>query len=138
MHLPLPLGIAVVATGGAVGACLRELLTTALAAPATNFPWPTFAINVLGSFLLALLPSFAAVRRRRLLPPLLGTGVLGGFTTFSAYSDQTRALYTSGHETLAGTYLLGTLGASLVVVHLADRLSEVTSRVEFEIEEGDL
>ncbi|CAN5316664.1 hypothetical protein BH18ACT9_BH18ACT9_01300 [soil metagenome] len=69
---------------------------------------------------------------------LLGTGILAGFTTLSAYSDQTRALYTSGHETLALTYLLGTLGASLVVVHLADRLSEVTSRVEFEIEEGDL
>ena len=60
--------------------------------PVDGFPWTIFAVNVVGAGVLALLPAFAAVRRRELLPPLLGTGVLGGFTTLSTYSDQARAL----------------------------------------------
>ncbi|MGZ5418242.1 MAG: fluoride efflux transporter FluC [Nocardioides sp.] len=128
----------VVAGGGALGACLRHLVNLEAPDRPGDFPWTTFGINVVGCFLLALLPASAAVRRNPLLPPLLGTGVLGGFTTLSAYSEQTRALYTDGHTGLAGLYLVGTFVVCLAAVTVADRLSTAAARREFDAEEGDL
>lgn len=126
-----------IAVGGAVGALLRHLLT--VAAPDTSgFPWTTFAINLGGSFALALLPASAWVRRHRLLPPLLGTGLLGGFTTLSAWSEQTRVLVDRGEVVTAGAYAVGTIAACLVAVVVADRFSTAASRAEFDEEEGDL
>lgn len=127
-----------VAVGGAAGAVARHLLTVAFPDTATSFPWTTFAINVSGAFLLALLPALAAVTRSEVLPPLLGTGLLGGYTTLSAYSEQTRALAGAGHTGLAGLYLVGTLAVCLVAVAVADRLSTVAQRALFEREDGDL
>jgi fluoride exporter len=129
---------AVVALGGAVGACVRYGLSTAFPDTGTSFPWTTFAINVVGSFLLALLPASAALRRHTHLPPLLGTGVLGGFTTLSTYSEQTRALLSSGRLGTALLYLVGTLAVCLVAVAVADRFSTLAARQEFDEEEGDL
>jgi fluoride exporter len=108
--------------GGAVGALLRYLLGE-LAPDGSGFPWTTFGINVVGSLLLALLPALAAVRRHRVVAVALGPGVLGGFTTLSAYAEQGRALVADGETLLAGSYLLGTLLACLVAVRLASRLS---------------
>jgi CrcB protein len=127
-----------VAVGGAVGACARHGLLVLFPDPSDGFPWTVFAVNVVGSFLLALLPALAVVRRRPLLPPLLGTGVLGGFTTMSTYADQARALLASGRAATAATYVVGTLAACLVAVLLADRFSDVSQRTRFEESEGDL
>jgi fluoride exporter len=127
-----------VAAGGAVGAVVRWQLGSWFPTDPAAFPWTTFAINVSGSVLLALLPAVAAVRRHPLLPPALGTGVLGGFTTLSAYSEEARSLLASGHTGTATAYLLGTLAACLLGVALADRFSTPADRVEFEVEEGDL
>ncbi len=130
--------IAAVAAGGAVGALLRYGLGEAFPDPSTGFPWTIFAINVVGCFLLALLPAVPAVRRHAHLPALLGTGVLGGFTTLSTYAEQARALVASGHVVTAGTYVVGTLAACLAAVAVADRFSTAATRSEFEDEEGDL
>jgi CrcB protein len=130
--------IGAVAVGGAAGAVLRYALTEAFPDPSTGFPWTIFGINVAGCFLLALLPAVPAVRRHTHLPPLLGTGVLGGFTTLSTYAEQARALIASGHVATAGTYIVGTLAACLVAVAVADRFSTLATRAEFEAEEGDL
>ncbi|HET9859359.1 MAG TPA: CrcB family protein [Nocardioidaceae bacterium] len=135
LHLTI---VGLVAVGGAVGACARHRLSTAFTDPTGEFPWTTFGINVAGCFLLALLPALAFVRRRALLPPLFGTGVLGGFTTMSAYSEQARALVADGSPALATVYVVGTLAASLVAVAVADRFSSTAERAEFENEEGDL
>jgi fluoride exporter len=101
---------------------LRWLLGQA-APDGTGFPWTTFSINVSGSLVLALLPALPAVRRRAGLAVALGPGLCGGFTTLSACSEQTRALLASGHPTTAAAYGLGTLGACLLVVTLATRLT---------------
>jgi fluoride exporter len=130
--------LAAVAVGGALGGVARYLLGEAFPTSNDGFPWTTLAINVTGSFILALLPAFAVVRRHEVLPPLLGTGVLGGYTTLSTYSEQARHLLDIGRSGLALTYLVGTLAACLVGVAVADRFSTRAERVEFEVEEGDL
>ncbi len=111
----------VVALGGATGAAARWQLGSWFPSDPTTFPWTTFAINVSGAVLLALLPASGVVRRHPLLQPALGTGVLGGFTTLSAYSEETRVLLASGETVTATAYLLGTLVACLVGVALAGR-----------------
>jgi len=133
-----PRVVAAVALGGALGAVLRFAAGEAFPIGAAGFPWTTFGINVSGAFLLALLPAFAAVRRHEVLPPFLGTGVLGGYTTMSAFAEQTRALADSGRSGTAATYVVATLAAGLVAVALADVFSSRAARTEFEVEEGDL
>lgn len=137
MTPPLPRLLGAVAVGGAVGAALRFTLGE-LAGDGAGFPWTTFTINVTGAFLLALLPAFSAVRRSRTLAVGLGPGVLGGYTTLSATSEQSRSLLDQGRPALAAAYLLGTLAACLVAVVVASRWSTPSAQAEFALEEGDL
>ena len=127
--------VAAVAVGGAAGAVLRHLLGESF--PTHGFPWVTFAINVSGSFLLALLPALAVVRRHPLLPPALGPGLLGGYTTLSAYSEESRVLVADGRPAVAAAYVVGTLVACLLAVALADRFSAPGARARFQSAEGD-
>lgn len=131
-----PLGIVAVALGAALGAVLRYLLGELTPDP-TGFPWTTLGINVSGAFALALLPALAAVRDRPVLTLALGPGLLGGYTTLSAYADDARALFADAEPALAGAYLIGTLAACLVAVSLAQRLSTPAERQAFADEEGD-
>ena len=121
---PAPRLVVAVAVGGAIGALARWGLTEAFPTEPDAFPSATFAINVVGSFALALLPALPVVRRRQWLAAGIGPGVLGGFTTLSAYSEQTRALLDHGQTGTAALYLVGTLGACLVAVALASRVGE--------------
>ena len=133
---PPPRLLGAVALGGACGAVLRWRLGESFP-DGTGFPWTVFWINVSGAFVLAALPALAVVRRRPALAVGLGTGVLGGFTTLSAGSEQTRALLDAGDGALAAAYLLGTLAAALVAVSVGDRLSTVAERQQFDAEGGD-
>jgi fluoride exporter len=137
-HPLRPTLLLAVAAGGAVGACARWLLGEWFPIGDGAFPWTTFAINVVGCALLALLPASALVRRHPVLPPALGTGVLGGFTTLSAYSEESRALLAAGHTSTASAYLLGTLATCLLAVALVDRVNDPADRADFEAEEEDL
>jgi CrcB protein len=127
-----------VSVGGAAGALARAALEGWQPAPSGGFPWTTFAINVGGSLLLALLPAIGVVRRHQVLPPLLGTGVLGGFTTLSAFSEETRALIAGGHTGVATAYVVGSLAAGVLAVVLVDRVVDRAAREEFDTREGDL
>jgi CrcB protein len=129
-----------VALGGAVGAVLRWTLTETVPG-GDGFPWTTFAINVVGSLLLALLPALPTARRRALLTAGLGPGLLGGFTTLSACSEQTRALLADGRTLTAALYLVGTLAAGVaavaLVTPLVTRLTTPAERLETRTEGGD-
>lgn len=104
-----------------MGALARWSLT-GLASDDQLFPWATLAVNVAGCFALALLPALPAVRDRALLLVALGPGLLGGFTTLSAYVEEARALVADGHTGLAAAYVVGTLGACLLAVAAASSL----------------
>lgn len=115
-----------VAVGGAAGALLRwgawELVPES-----PGFWWTTFTVNVVGAALLALLPALPPLRRHDVLVAGLGPGLLGGFTTLSATSEQAREAVAASGAGPAAAYLLGTLAASLAAVTaaslLADRLT---------------
>lgn len=121
-HRPLQVvDVLLVAAGGAAGAVIRHLV--AVGASDTLFPWPTLAINVVGAFALGLLPVLAVVRRSPHMAAALGPGLLGGFTTVSAWAGQTRDLAAGGHVVVAGAYIALTLAAGLSAAALGQHLS---------------
>lgn len=106
--------VLVIAAGGAFGGAARFLLNRAV--PTTDFPWATFAENVTGCLLLGALMVFLldVWTPGRYLRPFLGVGVLGGFTTFSAYTSETRALLLDGRVPAALMYVFGSLIVGLL------------------------
>ncbi|MFI9247428.1 fluoride efflux transporter FluC [Streptomyces sp. NPDC053086] len=113
--------IAVVAIGGALGAVGRYALTLAWPTPSRGFPWATFWTNVAGCAAMGVLMVLVTGTRapHRLLRPFLGTGVLGGFTTFSTYAVDVRGLAVAGRPGPGLAYLAATLCAALAAVWLA-------------------
>lgn len=115
-----------IALGGACGALARWGLAEALPHSRDQLPWATVLANVTGCFAIGVLLVVLAERRpeSRLLRPLLGTGVLGGYTTFSTYALDTRDLLAADRPVLAAAYLFGTLVVGLLAVVAAIRLTE--------------
>ena len=115
-----------VLVGGGAGALARYAVGRWAAgfAPLQSFPWPTFGINVLGSFALGLVVAWAARRpdERHVWSVLLGTGFCGGFTTFSTFSVETLELLGKGRTTAAAAYAGGSVLAGLLAAFLAVRL----------------
>ncbi len=106
--------LAQVALGGAIGACLRHLAgIAALRAFGAGFPWGTVIVNVAGSAMMGALVVLLAERGGGRLAPFLMTGVLGGFTTFSAFSLDTLTLWQRGEAAMAAAYVLGSVALSL-------------------------
>ncbi len=99
-----------VAVGGAIGASARYLTNvSATRLLGHGFPWGTVVANVLGSFLMGVLVVVLAKKGGNHLAPLLMTGMLGGFTTFSAFSLDAFTLYERGQVFTAAGYVTGTL-----------------------------
>lgn len=107
---------AVVAAGGSLGAAARYGVGLAWPHPAGGFPWATLLINIVGCAAIGVLAGLAP--RHRLARPFLGTGVLGGFTTFSTYAVDARTLLDAGRPAAAAAYVAGTLVAALAAVWL--------------------
>ena len=101
-----------VALGGAGGSVLRYMLSNIN----TSFPWGTFAVNVLGSFLIGLL---VGLMSKGVLSPemklLLVTGFCGGFTTFSTFANESFSMMKAGDFLLTALYV----GASVIIGILA-------------------
>ena len=102
-----------VAIGGAIGSVARLGLYRAM--PAQGFPLATFAVNVAGSLAMGLMAALLA-RQGGAWAPLLLTGVLGGFTTFSAFSLDALTLWERGQGAMAAIYVGGTVLLSLAAV----------------------
>ncbi len=115
-----------IAVGGSLGSLARWGVAEALPHTPSQLPWGTVLANVSGCFAIGVLLVVLAERRpdSRLLRPLLSTGVLGGYTTFSTYAIDTRTLLAAGRPLLAGAYLFGTLAICLLAVVVAIRLTE--------------
>ena len=102
--------------GGGLGATLRHLVNIFCArCIGTGFPWGTFIINISGSTLMGLIAGYLAVKggasqHWRLF---LMTGILGGYTTFSAFSLDAAVLYERGELGLAAAYVLGSVVLSI-------------------------
>jgi CrcB protein len=118
--------VAAVAAGGALGALVRWAVAEVLPRHDTDFPWATFVTNVAGCFLIGVLMVLVVERwpDRHLVRPFFGTGILAGFTTFSTYAGESRALLSSGHPVNAAAYLVGTLVVGLLAVVAGLRLTE--------------
>lgn len=116
--------LAQVALGGAIGATARYLAGVAsLRAFGPGFPWATLIVNALGSLLMGVLMVVLAHKGGTRLAPFLMTGILGGFTTFSAFSLDALTLFERGQLAAAAAYVLGSvalaLGGIVLGIHLA-------------------
>src|SRR5512141_1431669 len=102
--------------GGGLGASLRHAVNMICARGlGTAFPYGTFVINISGSTVMGLIAGYLAFKGEasqhwRLF---LMTGVLGGYTTFSAYSLDTALLYERGEVALAAVYVIGSVALSI-------------------------
>ena len=111
-----------VALGGALGSVLRH--TASLIIPAKHFPWPTLAVNIAGSFLIGLILALSTKEESFLYnwKLFLATGICGGFTTFSAFSQENMELLQNGKYLLALTYIVVSIVLGIVAVFLGFKL----------------
>src|SRR4051794_37622219 len=97
--------LALISVGGVIGALGRYGAGVAWPTARDAFPWTTLIINIVGS---ALLGALLAVMEKRAhwagTRPLLGTGLIGGFTTFSTYAVDIERLSRTGHSGIAASY----------------------------------
>ena len=135
---PPRLHVALVAAsvGGVLGALARWALTERFPV-GHGFPTAVFYINVVGAGLLATLPALGVVRRTPWLGVFLGTGVLGGFTTMSAASEQTVVLLERHETATAAAYSGSTLLAALAAVWVVSRWTTPQNRALLERDEAD-
>lgn len=114
----------VVAAGGVAGATARYLLATARPPTPRGLPWGTLSINVSGCFLIGVLMVFVVEvgGAHPLVRPLLGVGVLGGYTTFGTAAVDATTLLADGRPGLALAYTLGTAISTFVAVVAGTRV----------------
>ncbi|MGW2918582.1 fluoride efflux transporter FluC [Streptomyces angustmyceticus] len=110
--------IGVVAAGGAIGATARYGAGLLWPTASGAFPWTTLTVNAVGCALMGVLMVVITEVRaaHRLVRPFLGTGVLGGFTTFSTYAVDIQRLVGGGRPAAALAYLAGTVLVALAAV----------------------
>ena len=105
--------LVLVVAGSALGGGLRFWVASRVAGWLPGrFPWGTLAVNLLGCFAMGMLLALAAGggRSAGTMRLLIGTGVLGGFTTYSAFNTEVLGLAQSGRSAQALVYVLATLG----------------------------
>ncbi|MCA2014139.1 fluoride efflux transporter CrcB [Cereibacter sphaeroides] len=108
-----------VALGGAIGASGRYLTgVAAIRLMGPGFPWGTLAVNLIGSFVMGVVVVVLGHLSANRFAPLLMTGVLGGFTTFSAFSLDALTIWERGQQGLAALYVGVSVAGSLAAIAL--------------------
>jgi CrcB protein len=123
----MPTSLAV-AIGGALGALTRYLVDRFIEAREFGvFPWSTFTINVTGCFVVGVV--IASIVDRHQAPAWLRVGVvmgvLGGYTTFSTFAQETLDLVEESKVALATTYAMGSVAAGVVGVFIGARVGRL-------------
>ena len=118
-------GLAAVAVGAVVGASLRYGAGRLVPVTAEAFPWTTFVVNLSGSLALGALVVVAAVRWPGWHMPrlFLGVGVLGAYTTFSTFANETRALLLADAGGIAIAYVVASVAGGLAAAWLGIELA---------------
>lgn len=118
--------LGVIAIGGVIGSLARWGLASALGERSPgDWPWATLLVNVIGCLLIGVLATRLPSESGPWWPrPLLIAGVLGGFTTFSAYALETGALLDEGVPLLAIGYLVITVVIGLAAVRIGIRIAK--------------
>lgn len=108
-----------VGLGGAIGAMARHGVAVAsIRALGQNFPWGTLGVNVIGCFVMGLFVAWLAAREPQstLLRGFVATGVLGGFTTFSAFALEAVTLWRERSLSVAGLYIIASVILSIAAL----------------------
>lgn len=116
--------------GGAIGAGARHLTgRAALALWGPGFPWGTLIVNLAGGVLMGLLAGWLAARASgdEALRYLLGVGVLGGYTTFSAFSLETATMLQRGDYAVALLYILASVAGSILALFAGLQIARVAA-----------
>ena len=118
-----------VMAGGAVGSLARYLIGTAsLRALGPDYPWGTLAVNLIGGFLMGLLAGLLArTGGSEQTRVLIGVGLLGGFTTFSAFSLETARMIETGQWATALGYALASVIGSVAALFAGLYLARATA-----------
>lgn len=105
-----------VAIGGAIGASVRYLsgIWIVRMLGQTHFPYAILTVNIVGSFLMGVFVVVAAQRGFTHLSPFVATGLLGGFTTFSAFSLEAVTLYERGDMVAFALYIAASVALSIL------------------------
>lgn len=107
--------------GGAIGSVLRYAIMQI--SVSTTFPWHTFIVNVLGSFIIGI--CIASFKNNKIEPTtytLLATGICGGFTTFSSFSADGLSLLEQNKVIQFGFYVLISVALGLLATYLGYKL----------------
>ncbi len=107
------------AAGGALGAGARFLVNVACAQLlGPGFPWATLTVNIVGSFLMGLVVGLSGLLLggSALLRTFIATGILGGFTTFSAFSLEAVELFERRQPALAALYITASVAISIAAL----------------------
>lgn len=110
-----------VAVGGAIGSVLRYLFNIEITRHlGTNFPWGILCINLLGCFIMGVAAEAFALRfsAPQEMRSFMLTGILGGFTTFSAFALDTGVLIERNDGGLAALYVAASVGGSILALFL--------------------
>jgi CrcB protein len=127
------LAVASIALGGGLGSIARYGISRAWPPAPERVPWSTLTINLVGALLFGMLVVAVTEiwRPHRLIRPFLGTGVLGGFTTFSTFAVEVRGLGSAAAASYVALSVVGGLAAAVagmtVIRQLEQRMSIAAS-----------
>lgn len=122
--MPAALAVALVAAGGALGGVLRAAVRALLPAQPGSWSWATLAANAVGALLLGALLGVLARAPSERARLLLGTGLLGAFTTFSGLTVEAVQLAAAGRPLVAAAYVV----VSVLVLLTAAALGALAAR----------